>query len=198
MAPRDLGDPDSILALLSGEIQAIHDALDHGASEADGFFLSRGEPLDDPQLWSYLVRRAACQRLDQVEEHEWERLPLRLAGIHIVRDGIHVRVLKSRDGSVPPPGSNSSQQYYSQLSLLPEDVTNLIFDWQMDAQRQATCHLSQPMGSLRLSRAPVLVWRRRLELLEHGITPRFAAAADEADSVGLIIDSSELGEANGL
>ena len=198
MPPMDPNNPDTILAFLCDEVQAIHDALDHGASEADGYFLSRGEPLDDQQFWSYLVRRNACKWLDQARGRTFERVHLSLAGIHIVRDGIHIRVFKSRDGNAPRPGSSTSQDYYSQISLLPEEVTNLIFDWQTDSERNLTCYLSQPMGTIGVSRTPLLVWRHRLGALAQGVAPTFAAAADEADSVGLVIDSSEFMEASSL
>lgn len=199
----DLREPDSILEFLSREIVAIHHALDQGASAADDFFNMRPGFPTDKQLWAFIVRHDAANWLDSVAESPWERPVLPLAGLQIVRGSLSVRILKSRDGEVPPPGSSlTRQKYYSQMTIdtgVPEDSANLILDWRMSAQRELTCHLSKPMaGQRRYSQTPMLEWRHLLTLPHDGGLPSFQGSDDNDLSVGLVIDSSEFKVASAL
>lgn len=190
----DLGDREAVASAISPLLQSILEAIDQGASYADNVFLTSGAETVDRQLWSFLTRWQACQWLDKAPSATWSRKPLSLCGIQVTQGPLTVRVLRSREGTVPPPGSSAAKQlYYAQGSLdvgVPETRANLILDWQMDRRRRMTACLSKPIGLWKFPSEPKLEWRVPI-LFDGGEPPRFTGSDNEDIPMGFVIDATE-------
>jgi hypothetical protein len=194
-----LEDPDEILDYLGPVIRVVDEALDSGISEADDFFSVKGRNMDTC-VWSTLVRYGACRRLDRSERDGWERVKLPFCGLQVVREPLTLRVLKAQNGEVPTPGKSARRQgFYMQLGpTLPLDfggavmppVSNLLFDWQVNKQRERTYHLSKPAGLWEYWEEAVLEWRCVVEVKNDVM--RFVGDEETGRLVDSVIDLEEV------
>jgi hypothetical protein len=194
-----LEDPDEILDYLDPMIRAFDEALDSGVSEADGFFSVSGHRMNR-SLWSHVARYGTCQQLRKIELDGWRWKELPLCGIQMARDPLALRVGRTRDGDVPPPGRSMKKRgYYMQRGpslgldfggVIMPAVSNLLLDWDVNERRERILHLSKPAGVWESWESSVLEWRRVVKVDDAAM--RFDGAEETDVLVESVLDMNEL------
>jgi len=143
--------PQDILQKHKPLLRLLVEALRKGTRHAQHYSDWQDEDLDRT-LAPALVRKGAKRHLlaqgtsvaDEEVEYEPEYLPN--LGLAIAADGILIRILKSDDGMLPPPGPSKKRQsfYKQQLPLFPElddntttsapATVNLVLHWSPDEE----------------------------------------------------------------
>ena len=131
----------AVLAEIPELVPVLYKALESGTHAMRSFF-EDDKAKPDAFLAPALVRYYAKKFLSSngVEETELDVEDIANNGLSLMHNSYHLRILKSDNGQLPPPGdSERKQKFYSQqmtLGVRPSGVAttlNLVVLWDFDA-----------------------------------------------------------------
>jgi hypothetical protein len=144
--------PDAVVPRLAGLTEVLAPALTHGTTAARSY-LERYHKYD-PYVFATLTRYHALAKLAELrldareidDSASDQPLFISLAranlGIHVLYDGIMVRVYKSIEGLLPVPASRTAQNFFNQQTEffvngagdLESTELNLVYLWGCDKE----------------------------------------------------------------
>lgn len=132
MKARDIPPMQKALADLSAYFPTFYDVFESGFDRAKSHF-QEYDAAYDPWLHAHLIRFHAKQLFIQrgMDTEEYQPENLANSGLQLFLEGWFLRMRKSANGDVPPPGRSRAQHCYYQ-QILPEDfgdMHNLLLLW---------------------------------------------------------------------
>jgi len=115
---------ESALDTLGPVLLIIRRALEKGTAHVQSYSEWQDEPIDRslaPSLVRHKAKAFLLEKKQEVtEEPGFETEPLANNGLCLRANGFQIRILKSENGSIPPPGpSQARNRFYSQQMTLP-------------------------------------------------------------------------------
>jgi len=160
--------PRDVVPLLENVISPLYEAFREGIAWADSL-----QPAEDrdPFFWSHSARFRARNRLRDADATDWVLVPkVNNFGIHLLVADLHlIRVLRSLEGSTPPPGPNRRRRNaWQQLPAIQGQLAlgsdgdlpplSLVADWQTGLD-EPIIHLGLPQEPFGFRQNARLHWR---------------------------------------
>jgi hypothetical protein len=118
-------EPEVVAAYLQPTLQRLAIAFSGACAQSSAMFIDR-RWSPDAALAAYMVRKEVLEELRgenvEVEEEDIEVERKALCGLLLKFPLVHLKIRKSRDGEIPPAGSEQSSSFYNwNLLVFPQD-----------------------------------------------------------------------------
>jgi len=122
-------EPEVVAAYLQPTLERLATTFSRACLQSRGMFQDRGWS-PDAALAAYMVRKEVLEELrsEQVQVEEEEDIEVEhkaLCGLLLKLPLVHLKIRKSKDGEIPPAGSENSSSFYNwNLLVFPQNEGN--------------------------------------------------------------------------
>jgi hypothetical protein len=135
---------DEIAAQIAGALALVIEALRRSIATVHASNVHKGlDPYEDPSLFSHSVRRLVREDM-KTHFPNIDRTSPNMSPIHLLLGPHELRLMKTRDGALPPPRTDARMAYYAKndqgilaLNIFPPDDLIEIED-DLDSITEAT------------------------------------------------------------